>query len=124
VSCSSLGHSKRTDTRSNPFEHVTQQALFYSRPVTYLQHVFPNPPVPLHRIPETKTLQRKPSHVVLFGTLLDSTESIGATNVTIHSALHAQGYQEVWNGWNGFDFAQDEEERRGGVRIWRLFDAA
>jgi len=32
------------------------------------------------------------------------------------------GYEEAWYGWNGFDWAQDEEERRGGVRIWSHHD--
>lgn len=114
----------RAHPRSNPFEHVTQQALFYSRPVTYIQHVFPNPPVPLHRIPETKSMEQKPSHVVVFGTLLDEVEVIGSEAITVRSALEVQGYHEVWNGWNGFDFAQDESERKGGVRIWRLAGAA
>ena len=37
--------------------------------------------------------------------------------------LQELGYKEVWRGWNGFDWAQDEVERRGGVRVWRMEDA-
>ena len=69
-------------------------------------------------------MEEKPSHVVLFGTLLEEAERIGEKSITVRSALETQGYREVWNGWNGFDFAQDESERRGGVRIWRLAGAA
>lgn len=63
----------------------------------------------------------QPSHVVLFGDLLKMSErqSDGAF-VTVGEALSEKGYTESWYGWNGFDLAQDEMERRGGVRVWTL----
>lgn len=32
--------------------------------------------------------------------------------------LRGRGYEEVWRGWNGFDVLQDDERRRGGVKVW------
>ena len=32
--------------------------------------------------------------------------------------LRGKGYEEVWSGWNGFDLLQDDERRRGGVKVW------
>jgi phosphatidylinositol glycan class B len=103
------------------FDHVTSQALFYARPVSYLQSVFPNPPVPLHRAVDVNLMPAQPSHVVLFGQLLELSEDTSDDKqVSVRQALTERGYAETWNGWNGFDFAQDEIERRGGVRVWSL----
>lgn len=43
--------------------------------------------------------------------------------VSVRDAITIRGYEEAWNGWNGFDWAQDEERRKGGVRVWRLVQA-
>ncbi len=43
--------------------------------------------------------------------------------IAVREALGELGYEEIWHGWNGFDLLQDEVERRGGVRIWRLDEA-
>lgn len=57
-----------------------------------------------------------PSHVVLFGSLLDVREG----DLGVAQALEGRGYSQAWSMWNGFDWAQDEEGRKGGVRIWTL----
>lgn len=107
------------ESSDNLFEHVTQQKMFYQAPVTYLQSVFPLPPGPLHQSLAVKGLSGPPSHVLLFGELLERSERTeGDKTVTVAEALAELGYHEIWSGWNGFDFAQDEAERRGGVRVW------
>ena len=89
--------------------------------MSYLQTVFPQSPVPLHEMTKTWTTPAIPSHLILFGSLLDRTEVLETGHeVRVRTAMEELGYGEVWRGWNGFDWAQDEVERRGGVRIWRL----
>ncbi|KAK8844635.1 hypothetical protein IAR55_006482 [Kwoniella newhampshirensis] len=61
-----------------------------------------------------------PSHVILFGEVLERQEIIEGRPVSFQEELHRIGYTEAWHGWNGFDLLQDEAERRGGVRVWRL----
>lgn len=116
--------------------HKTQQDWFYANAVQYLSTVFPHPPAQLHDIPYTSLGKTYPSHIILFGELLSRrgivSETILETDgnqpvvvVTtregdVAGELGRLGYQQVWNGWNGFDWAQDEEERKGGVRVWRL----
>lgn len=95
----------------------TQQDLFYDSPVSYVQQVFPYPPVP--QAINTEAASDMPSHVILFGELLDRTELVNNKHVSVADALQERGYEEVIQLWNGFDVAQDEEKRRGGVRVWR-----
>ena len=96
----------------------TQQDLFYAAPVKYLETSFPAPP----GIKLSPTSYPLPSHVILFGDLLSQ---IGDSGVLVDLALRDRGYEQVWSMWNGFDFAQDETRRRGGVRIWsRTADSA
>lgn len=103
------------------FQHVTSQALFYARPVSYIQTVFPDTPVPSHRSNDVQWMPEQPSHIVLFGALLDLKERSSNGKLSrVREALTERGYAEAWYGWNGFDFAQDEPERRGGVRVWTL----
>ncbi|WVQ93919.1 hypothetical protein IAU59_000997 [Kwoniella sp. CBS 9459] len=104
----------------DPRIHRTQQDLFYQSPVSYLRHVFPYPPAQLHDIPKSTVGPAVPSHILLFGELLDRTELINGSSVMVQDALHELGYSVVWTGWNGFDILQDEEKRRGGVQVWRL----
>jgi phosphatidylinositol glycan class B len=87
----------------DPEQHVTQQDVFYRDPVAYMRETFPSPPL------ITAGWAQSPSHVLVFGDVLP----------LIQDELQGKGYQEVWYGWNGFDIAQDESERRGGVRVWR-----
>jgi phosphatidylinositol glycan class B len=56
-----------------------------------------------------------PSHVMLFGSLL----AVRTATARVEDVLSDRGYREVWRMWNGFDRAQDEAERKGGVRVWR-----
>lgn len=95
--------------------HWTQQDLFYDHPVSYVLEVFPYPPVPLGAVGESTSTPEMPSHVLLFGEVLQRTET---SSVTVRQALITRGYQEIDDLWNGFDFAQDDERRRGGVRVW------
>lgn len=113
------------DFRQAPgFDHTTQQDLFYASPVSYLQTVFPYPPVPLHETTTSLAMKTIPSHIILFSALLGQEEVLETGyKVSVREALGELGYEEVWRGWNGFDWAQDEAERRGGVRIWRLDEA-
>jgi phosphatidylinositol glycan class B len=105
-----------TCSRRDVGQHHTQQSIFYDKPVSYLSTVFPYPPSPLHKIFSADEMDGTvlPSHVVLFESLLDVRE--GDTSVA--EALEGRGYSEAWAMWNGFDWAQDEEGRRGGVRLW------
>lgn len=128
--------------------YTTEQDAFYAAPVAYVAHTFPQ------RLGRAKTnMGSLPSHVILFGDLLDATdEHAHATKPepaqpaeaaeppapepdtepsppaaatiapTVRDALAARGYAEVANLWNGFDVAQDEPKRRGGVRVWRRVD--
>lgn len=57
-----------------------------------------------------------PSHLILFGSLLDLADG----EKTVAQELGSKGYTESWSMWNGFDLAQDEEGRKGGVRVWTL----
>ncbi|KAE8540095.1 hypothetical protein D1P53_004033 [Cryptococcus gattii VGV] len=115
--------------------HRTQQDWFYAaNPVQYLSTVFPYPPAPLGDIPYTSLVKTYPSHIILFGELLSRRGTVSEISLGIDESqpvvttregdvageLGRLGYQQVWNGWNGFDWAQDEEERKGGVRVWRL----
>ncbi|WVF66298.1 hypothetical protein IAT40_001038 [Kwoniella sp. CBS 6097] len=104
----------------DPRIHRTQQDLLYLSPVSYLQHVFPYPPAQLHDIPKSIVGPAKPTHVLLFGELLDRTEQTSDSTVSVKDALHQLGYSVAWSGWNGFDILQDEEKRKGGVQVWRL----
>ena len=61
-----------------------------------------------------------PSHLIVFGELLDRKEETEDGVISVREELELQGYREVWHGWNGFDLLQDEAERRGGVRIWAV----
>jgi phosphatidylinositol glycan class B len=106
--------------RSGAFEHVTQQDMFYSLPVSYLDKVFPHWPVSLHEITRTQPSPTPPSHIILFGCLLDQVEVLqDGTERSVREALLHRGYREVRHLYNGFDWAQDDDKRRGGVRIWR-----
>lgn len=82
--------------------HVTQQSAFYADPQAYIRDTYPSPPL-------DNLMSDKPSHILLFGHILP----------LIGDQLAQRGYVEVWHGWNGFDLAQDEAERRGGVRVWQ-----
>lgn len=109
----------RADLRTNPFNHITSQEMFYAAPVKYLDEVLPSPPIPLHDSVRTLSMTEKPSHVVLFGELLNRRDHPSALE-SVGGKLHDLGYEPLWYRWNGFDFAQDESERRGGVHVWAL----
>ncbi|CAK9783538.1 hypothetical protein CC85DRAFT_279347 [Cutaneotrichosporon oleaginosum] len=98
--------------------HWTQQDLFYASPVTYIQHVFPSPPAKLSDVPTMAGEERMPSHVLVFGEVLARQDTLGNSSLSVEQALAERGYHEKARLWNGFDFAQDEEKRRGGVRVW------
>lgn len=109
------------NSRASTFNHVTSQSLFYERPVTYLTSVFPLQPSSLGMLKNVPIMVQMPSHVVLFGDLLSVSERLwDGSHVSVEDALTGRGYAEIWHGWNGFDMAQDELERRGGVRVWSL----
>jgi phosphatidylinositol glycan class B len=101
--------------KAEKFQHVTQQDLFYTSPVSYITTVFPYAPNPLGRAAVSAQAPDLPSHVLLFGCVLDHVED----GVRFADALGERGYVQVAALWNGFDVLQDEEKRRGGVRVWR-----
>ncbi|ORY22978.1 GPI mannosyltransferase [Naematelia encephala] len=86
-----------------PHDEPTQQEAVYSAPILYLDNMLGE-----------NINTSLPSHVVLFGSFLD----LGDGSKTVRQALEAARYSQVWQGWNGFDFAQDEQDRKGHVRIW------
>lgn len=96
--------------------HWTQQDMFYDHLISYINEVFPYPPVPLGAVAEQASTPEMPSHILLFGEALQRSED--GTSATVQQALEAKGYVERGHLWNGFDFAQDEQKRQGGVRIW------
>lgn len=106
--------------KQNAVEHWTQQDLFYESPVAYVQRVFPWPPTKLGDVPArvASSDERLPTHVLLFGEVLGRQDALGNSSLSVEQALVGRGYREEWNFWNGFDLAQDEEKRRGGVRVW------
>ncbi|WWC85658.1 uncharacterized protein L201_000524 [Kwoniella dendrophila CBS 6074] len=99
--------------------HRTQQSFFYQSPVSYLQEVFPYPPAQLSDIANITASPAKPSHLIIFGELLDRSEIIQEKQITVRDSLVGLGYKQVWYGWNGFDLLQDEDERKGGLTVWR-----
>ncbi len=103
-------------------KHQTQQSIFYADPVRYLDSSFPRPPVAsdcvtLRLVDGHVVPYEMPSHVVFFGELLDRTGR-SQDDRNVRSSLTRLGYSEKTSLWNGFDLLQDEEERRGGVRVW------
>ncbi|WVO17877.1 hypothetical protein L204_105575 [Cryptococcus depauperatus] len=119
----------------DPSSHKTEQDWFYSNPVHYLSTVFPYPPSHLRNTSSTSVNRSYPSHVILFGELLHRRGTVsglsqGATptntsttqeqNKSVKEELTGLGYAQVWAMWNGFDMLQDEQERTGGVMVWRL----
>ncbi|KAL7420310.1 glycosylphosphatidylinositol anchor biosynthesis [Cryptotrichosporon argae] len=117
-------------------EHWTQDDLFYARPVDYMATVFPYPPMPLGETTTSGARPQWPTHVVLFGHALDLAQSVGTDSdayamgagtggeetgtktVSVRDVLRYRGYEERWAMWNGFDVLQDDERKRGGVRVW------
>lgn len=101
-------------------DHCTQQDMFYRSPVTYLQQVFPWPPVMLDEVQAHATTNEDtmPSHILLFGEALERRELQGNLTITVEQALVGRGYHEQARLWNGFDIAQDDDHRRGDVRVW------
>jgi len=57
--------------------------MVYDSPVAYLENVFPYPPVPLHEIFEVHVKPQQPSHVLLFGSLLEKRDSEASTTHTV-----------------------------------------
>ncbi|WRT63509.1 uncharacterized protein IL334_000414 [Kwoniella shivajii] len=104
----------------NSDSHRTQQSFFYQSPITYLTEVFPYPPAQLRDIANITASPIKPSHLILFGELLDRSEVISGKRISVQDELTNLGYKQIWYGWNGFDMLQDEDERRGGLTVWRL----
>ncbi|WWC66978.1 uncharacterized protein I206_100885 [Kwoniella pini CBS 10737] len=100
--------------------HRTQQDFFYQTPVTYLRDVFPYPPAQLHEIANITANPSKPTHIIVFGELLNRSGSIEDRTVTVQETLVGLEYEQVWSRWNGFDILQDEDERKGGLQVWRL----
>ncbi|ORX34966.1 GPI mannosyltransferase [Kockovaella imperatae] len=93
-------------------QHRTQQDLFYASPVTFIKSTFAHAS---QKTPRSAT-EATPSHLILFGDLLHQTDP--HSSGTVEHILRDMGYEQVWSMWNGFDMAQDDAKRRGGVRIW------
>lgn len=107
--------------------HTTPESHFFSSPSRYLRLNFPSTHSPspksfaaLQRM--VPSLRAWPSHFVFFGALL--------YEPGVQDLLVEKGYAEVawddgrkwglgWGGWNGWDWAQDDERRRGGVQVWK-----
>lgn len=112
-------------TLSATAQHPTEEAEFYSDPARFLRMHFPPRPYPsaksfrsLERF--VPSIKRWPSHLVFFNTLL-----AGPKGAEVRALLEERGYRpdagwEEARAWNGWDWAQDDERRRGGVAVWRL----
>lgn len=98
--------------------------MFYASPASYLRERFPPasntafPPSPHpSTIPGSIIAPNSvddwrhewPRYLVLFGALLEEED--------VKAILTRRGYTEVWSGMNGFE---EDERRRGGVRVWRV----
>ncbi|KAL1409678.1 glycosylphosphatidylinositol anchor biosynthesis [Vanrija albida] len=95
----------------------TEEAKFYSSPVSYLNLEFPRPPSSHES--SSRGFAGAPSHVLLFGDVLGATDSAGTSSrENVAQVLRRLGYNESARLWNGFDIAQDDSHRRGGVRVW------
>jgi phosphatidylinositol glycan class B len=123
-----LGRSSSSSSSSSSSaqqRHTTEESEFYTDPARFLRMHFPPRPYPssksfrsLERF--VPSIRRWPSHLVFFGTLLD-----GPKGEEVRALLEERGYaadlgwaaSRTWNGW---DWAQDDERRRGGVAVWRL----
>ncbi|KAH7107666.1 Alg9-like mannosyltransferase family-domain-containing protein [Auriculariales sp. MPI-PUGE-AT-0066] len=95
-----------------------QTRVFYDDPVVYLRKHFPRrvdkhfPPSPLPSTPPGRApvswSHSWPSHLVLFGALLEMPE--------VKTLLTETGYREDVRFVNGFE---EDEKRRGGIQLWR-----
>ncbi|TDL27414.1 glycosyltransferase family 22 protein [Rickenella mellea] len=94
-------------------DYRDQSDIFYDSPAAYLREHFPKsvnfsfpPAVNATRRSSITWNHEWPSHIVLFGALLDE---------SILYILHDRGYRETWAQWNGWE---EDWRRRGGVRVW------
>ncbi|CDZ98342.1 GPI-alpha-mannosyltransferase III (GPI10/PIG-B) involved in glycosylphosphatidylinositol anchor biosynthesis [Phaffia rhodozyma] len=101
--------------------HETMESIFYSSPSRYLLLYFPPSPVVSPRTFHTlrrlnPNIKPWPTHLAFFQTLLSAPNGEGDK---VREILEERGFEQTWvSGWNGFDWAQDDERRRGGVVIW------
>lgn len=97
----------------------TWQQTFDADPVGYMRTRFPAPPNDrshAFRLPEGE-----PSHLVLYGALLDARAldgKVGDADGDFKDVLHDKGYREVWRGSMGPDIFWDSD-KKGGVRVWQ-----
>jgi len=100
-----------------------QTNIFFSNPKAYLDKYFPAtinpsfPPSPFPRSPPGQGALQDwkhewPKHLIMFGELLR--DELG-----VKKTLEEKGYREVWSGGRGWE---GEDERKGGVRVWRWRD--
>ncbi|KAI0034526.1 glycosyltransferase family 22 protein [Vararia minispora EC-137] len=107
--------------------YVDQTDVFYASPSSYLDRYFPEavdtsfPPSPLPTTPpgayhasEEGWNHTWPSHIVMFGALLES----GGAGV--REKLETMRYEEVWKAGTGLE---EDPRRRGGVHVWKFVDA-
>lgn len=104
-------------------KHLTEEAEFYADPARFLRLRFPPTPYPsakslasLRRF--VPALRPWPSHLLVFGALVADAPGVRAL-------LVERGYKEDerWareRPWNGWDWAQDDGRRKGGVEVWVL----
>jgi GPI mannosyltransferase 3 len=98
-----------------PRKHVTEESTFYASPSRYLLESFPpSPNTTAAALPPG--LRAWPSHLAFFASLLE--EAKDNEGAKVKAILEEKGYSQVWSAWNGFDWAQDDEKRRGGVVVW------
>lgn len=109
--------------KTSSTQHKTEESEFYADPARFLRMRFP--PRPYQSAKSFRSLQRFvpsirpwPSHLAFFGALLD-----GREGAEVRALLEERGYApdpgwEATRSWNGWDWAQDDDRKQGGVVIW------
>lgn len=92
--------------------------MFFDDPHAHIDDILTVASTPGH----SWTGHDHPSHVIAYGSMLDRVGSYKGTDRSIRQILQSHGYIQVWTGWNGFDWAQDDDAK-GQLHLWAKEDA-
>ena len=63
------------------------------------------------------TGQGHPSHVIIHGSLVETTGEHRGQTLSVGDILRNSGYRQVWSRWNGLDWASDADAK-GHLGVW------
>lgn len=87
--------------------------LFYEDPHGFMDDILTTASMPGW----SWTGHNHPSHVIVYGSLLDQVGTYRGKDQSIRDILSAHGYSQVWTQWNGVDWAEDDEAK-GQLYLW------